>query len=163
MKALVYTGTQSVQVLDKPIPDPEDGFVRIRVQYCGVCGSDVSIYMGVHPRAQAPLVLGHEIVGIVDKKNTDNGDYVEGDRVALWPSIPCENCYFCKCGIPHVCKNLKIIGIDQDGGMAEYVICRWDRIYKLGSSVSAKRGWSIAHNYFGSFRTASASLPGTWL
>ena len=71
MKALVYTGSRQVQVRDVPIPEPEEGYVRIRVRYCGVCGSDVSIYMGMHPRAQAPLVLGHEIIGYVDKKNTD--------------------------------------------------------------------------------------------
>ena len=136
MKALVYTGSRQVQVRDVPIPEPEEGYVRIRVRYCGVCGSDVSIYMGMHPRAQAPLVLGHEIIGYVDKKNTDKGDYEIGDRVALWPNIPCEECLFCKSGTPHVCKNLRIIGIDRDGGMAEYVICRWDRIYKLDPSVS---------------------------
>lgn len=138
MKALVWTGIQEVEVRDVPIPDVKEDHTKIRVTHCGVCGSDIGIYLGTHPRAKAPLVLGHEFIGIVEEINGDAHGLKKGDRVAGWPNIPCNECYFCKIGIPHVCKNLKIIGIDQDGGMAEYVTCKTEYLYKIDSEISDK-------------------------
>lgn len=138
MKALVWTGTQQVEVREVPVPEPPQGWSRIKVKYCGVCGSDIGIYLGTHPRAKAPLVLGHEFIGTIDKINGKDYGLQSGDRVAGWPNIPCQECYFCRKGIPHVCKNLKIVGIDQDGGMGEYVCCKTEYLYKLDASISDK-------------------------
>lgn len=136
MKALVWTGTQQVEVRDVPVPEPPEGWSRIKVKYCGVCGSDVGIYLGTHPRAKAPLVLGHEFIGTVDRINGNDCGLKIGDRVAGWPNIPCQDCYFCHQGISHVCRNLKILGIDQDGGMAEYVCCKTEYLFKLDPDIT---------------------------
>ncbi len=138
MKALVWTDTLKTEVRDVEIPKISDGETRIKVIYCGICGSDIGIYLGTHPRAKAPLILGHEFIGIIDAIEGDANGLVPGDKVAGWPNIPCNSCYFCNIGLPHVCKNLKIIGIDKDGGIAEYVTCRTEYLVKIDDSVSNK-------------------------
>ena len=66
MKALQYLGTDHVEVRDVPVRPPAPGQARIKVTYCGVCSSDIGIYLGKHPRAKAPLTIGHEFVGIIE-------------------------------------------------------------------------------------------------
>ena len=65
MKALVYAGPKHVEVQEVKEPEKQDGKVKLNIRYCGVCGSDIGIYLGTHPRAKAPLILGHEFLGIV--------------------------------------------------------------------------------------------------
>ena len=65
MKALVYAGPKQVEVQEVKEPEKQDGKVKLNIRYCGVCGSDIGIYLGTHPRAKAPLILGHEFLGIV--------------------------------------------------------------------------------------------------
>lgn len=136
MKSLVYTAPQKVEVLDKPIPEPKEGQVRIKVSYCGICGSDIGIYSGKHPRAKAPLILGHEFIGTIDKTNNCSSKFNLGDRVCAYPLISCGHCFPCENGTPHVCQTLKLIGIDVDGGIAEYVCCDEDVLFKLDDDLS---------------------------
>lgn len=136
MKSLVYTAPQKVEVLDKPIPEPKEGQVRIKVSYCGICGSDIGIYSGKHPRAKAPLILGHEFIGTIDKMNNCSKKFNIGDRVCAYPLISCGHCFPCKNGTPHVCQTLKLIGIDVDGGIAEYVCCDEDVLFKIDDNLS---------------------------
>ena len=63
MKALVYAGPKRVEVQEVKEPEKQDGKVKLNIRYCGVCGSDIGIYLGTHPRAKAPLILGHELFG----------------------------------------------------------------------------------------------------
>ena len=123
MKTLVYAAPEKVEVRDMPVPEPKEGQVRIRVSYCGICGSDIGIFAGKHPRAKAPLVLGHEFIGTIESINGGSGRFKVGDRVSPYPLLSCGHCFACKTGIPHVCQTLKLIGIDVDGGIAEYVTC----------------------------------------
>ena len=67
MKSILYKGAHEVAAESKSIPEPGEGEVLIRVAYVGVCGSDMNIYQGVHPRAKAPLVMGHEFSGLIEK------------------------------------------------------------------------------------------------
>ena len=69
MKALQYVGAKKVEVREVPMIPPAPGQARIRVTYCGVCGSDIGIYSGKHPRAKAPLTIGHEFVGVIEEIN----------------------------------------------------------------------------------------------
>ncbi len=118
MKALVFEGTD--QVVYREVPDIElrKGWTLIRVAYAGICGSDVTILKGKHPRAKAPLIMGHEFSGYVA---SENPKYPEGTLVTAFPYLPCGVCERCRNGQFHVCESLKLIGIDLDGGMAEYV------------------------------------------
>lgn len=119
MKACVLQDWQdmSVREIEKPIAG--SGEAVIRVVFAGVCGSDVTVYSGKHPTATVPVVVGHEIIGIIDEIK-DGGDFKVGDRVTVNPLISCGVCHACRNGYGHVCKSLKLLGIHVNGGYAEY-------------------------------------------
>ena len=133
MKALVYTGPKKVEEKDVPEPRPKDGAVKLAIRYCGVCGSDIGIFLGTHPRAKAPLVLGHEFLGVVEE---DGEKFKKGDRVVVFPLISCGKCRACRTGNSHVCNHLRLIGIDTDGGMCEYVYVDEDVLFKVPDGTS---------------------------
>lgn len=138
MKALVYTGPETVEVQEVPVPELKDGQVRIRVTYCGICGSDIGIYTGKHPRAKAPLVLGHEFIGIIEEQKGCSGNYQNGERVVAYPLLSCGHCIACQEGRPNACKTLGLIGIDIDGGIAQYVNCDENVLFRVDPSLSDK-------------------------
>lgn len=78
MKALIYAGPKQAVLKDVPAPAAREGAVKVDVRYCAVCGSDIGIYLGTHPRAKAPLVFGHEFLGVVAE---DGKKFKKGDRV----------------------------------------------------------------------------------
>ena len=101
------------------MPSVGPGEALIRVAYGGICGTDLMIYLGKHPRAKAPLIMCHEFAGTV--VHADGGAYAEGTPIAINPLLTCGTCYACRNGMPHVCASLGLVGIDRDGGFAEYV------------------------------------------
>ena len=135
MKALQYVGAKKVEVREVPMIPPAPGQARIRVTYCGVCGSDIGIYSGKHPRAKAPLTIGHEFVGVIEEINGEANGLQIGDRVAAYPLLSCGSCYACRTGRDYICSQLRLIGIDLDGGMAEYVNCSTDALFRLPENV----------------------------
>ncbi|MDR1828047.1 MAG: alcohol dehydrogenase catalytic domain-containing protein [Methylobacteriaceae bacterium] len=134
MKALVYTAPNKVEVQQVPDPKPEEGSVRVKMLYCGVCGTDIGIFHGKHPRAKAPLIIGHEFVGIIDQV-LPGSKFKVGDRVCAYPLISCGECVPCKTGSPHVCKTLKLLGIDCAGGMAEYCWVKEDVLFTVPDDI----------------------------
>ncbi len=136
MKALVYVAPGKVEVRDVPVAAARSGAARIRMHLCGVCGSDISIVAGKHPRAKAPLVIGHEFVGTVEEIRDGSGRVAVGDRVVAYPLISCGTCLPCRTGHPHVCRTLKLIGIDGDGGMAETAWIDEDVLFRVPDTLS---------------------------
>lgn len=137
MKAAIWTGTGQVETTTRPIPEPAEGQARIRVEAVGICGTDISIYKGKHPRAKAPLIPGHEVGGIVDKiVGPAPSGISRGSRVTFFPLLSCGVCRTCKSGNTYVCETLKLIGIDTDGGFAEYMIV------PTGSLIPVPASWS---------------------
>lgn len=132
MKAIVYEGPQKVAYKEVPMIEPKEGWTLIKVSHAGVCGSDMTIFSGKHPRAKAPLIMGHEFSGYIASFNPK---FPEGTLVTVFPYLPCGVCECCKNGKFHVCKSLKLIGIDLDGGMAEYVQVPNDVIYAVPGEV----------------------------
>ncbi len=117
MKAAVIKEINKVKVcqIDKPIL--KKGYVLLKIAFGGFCGpTEMCIIEGVHPRAKFPLVFCHEFSGIVEDVNKDS-TLKKGDAVVVNPLITCDACYACKQGDSHICKNLKLIGIDCDGGL----------------------------------------------
>lgn len=135
MKALVYTGPKQTEVQERSVPQPKEGQLRVKVKCCGVCGSDIGIFLGGHPRAKAPLILGHEFLGTVE---SDGRRLKQGDRVVCFPLLTCGHCLACRSGNSHVCNSLGLIGIDCDGGIAEYVCADEDMLFKVPDSLSDK-------------------------
>ena len=137
MQSIQYLGAKEVVVGEKARPEAGPGEVLIRVAYAGVCGSDMIIYQGVHPRAKAPLVMGHEFSGIIEK---GDGAFPEGAPVTVYPLLSCGRCDPCNNGYTHVCNTLRLIGIDCDGGMAEYVKVPANTVHPLPAGFPLKLG-----------------------
>jgi threonine dehydrogenase-like Zn-dependent dehydrogenase len=106
--------------------------------YCGVCGSDIGIFSGEHPRAKAPLILGHEFVGVIEEVAGNMKNFKPGDRVVAYPLLSCGACLPCGTGSPHICRSLKLLGIDVDGGIAEYASVDTDVLFKVPDELSDK-------------------------
>lgn len=137
MKAIVYLGAKHLEVIEKEKPGVNKGEVLVKIKRAGICGGDLGIYKGLHPRAKAPLVFGHEFSGVVE---TDGIKFKKGTKVTVNPIISCGDCTPCKTGDQHVCNTLKLIGIDKDGAMSEYISVEEDKLYELGSHISDELG-----------------------
>lgn len=137
MKSIVYHSAQNVCVEQKDLPEISAGEVLIKVAYAGICGSDMFIYQGVHPRAKAPLIMGHEFSGTIEKGHPS---LPKGTPVTVYPLLSCGHCEPCQNGYAHVCNTLKLIGIDGDGGMAEYVKVPADKVVPIPPALPLKLG-----------------------
>ena len=137
MKSIIYKGAGEVVSEEKAVPAPGAGEVLIKVAYSGICGSDMFIYQGTHPRAQARLVMGHEFSGVIE---AGHPTLAKGTPVTVYPLLSCGQCEPCKNGTPHVCNTLKLIGIDCDGGMAEYVKVPADKVVEIPAGLNLKLG-----------------------
>ena len=133
MKAIVFKGVKQVEYETVPIPEVLEGWTLVKISHAGICGSDMTIYHGKHPRAKAPLIMGHEFSGYVE---SEHPEFAKGTLVTCFPYIPCKKCERCLNGQYHVCKNLKLIGIDRDGGMAEYATVPDDMLYRVPENVT---------------------------
>lgn len=122
---------------EKPVPDIPENWSRVKVAYAGICGTDLNIFVGSHPRAKGPLILGHEIAGVLEDGHST---FEEGTHVVVQPLLSCGKCEPCKSGNEHVCRDLRIIGIDCDGGMAEYVSVPNNSIYTLPKDLPLQIG-----------------------
>jgi len=137
MKALVYHGKESIALEEMELPKLQEGEALIKVHYAGICGSDLNIWHGALSRIVPPVILGHEFCGeIVEVKDQAKGDLKVGDPVAVEPLINCGICLPCRMGLYHVCRRLKLIGVDVHGGFAPYVKAPFPRIYKLAPGAS---------------------------
>ena len=136
MQAAVYHGKENIQVQDWPDPELASGEVLVRVRYAGICGTDMMIYSGKHPRAVPPRVLGHEIFGSIEEAGPAvDPSWRKGKRVAIFPLISCMRCTPCKEGNAHVCEKLGVIGVDCDGGFASYVKATPSQVVAIPDSV----------------------------
>ena len=119
MKAAVWTANNQVDVRELAMPEVPGGWALVKVAYNGICGTDLAILHGKHPRARTPLVMGHEISGWVQRAGATGPS--AGTLVVVEPLISCGQCRPCKNGLAHVCRHLGLYGIDAPGAMAQYV------------------------------------------
>jgi alcohol dehydrogenase, propanol-preferring len=132
MKAWILENQKNIEehplrLTDIPMPQPGSREIRIKVQACGICRTDIHIAEGDLPLKKTPLVLGHEIVGIVEKTGKEVQHFKLGDPVGIsWLNSTCGKCDFCQEGRENYCPDFKCTGWDADGGFAEYVIIHED-------------------------------------
>ena len=120
MKAAVLVAKEKFEVRDVPIPEIGDNEVLLKVQACGVCGSDLSVY-GVGPYFQKEQIPGHEFVGHIEKMGKDVEGWNIGDRVIVDPYIHCFHCPYCEDRHYNRCSTYACTGVTVHGAYAEYV------------------------------------------
>ncbi len=137
MKAAVLTEYKKIQWQDVPEPEIGDSDVLIKISYASICGTDQHIFNGeFHPRTKLPLIPGHEFVGEIADTGKNVSGFNVGDRVAVDPIIWCGKCPACEIGHYPACTSLKLLGIDMDGGFAEYVASKDSMLYKIDPAIS---------------------------
>ncbi|KYD21202.1 zinc-dependent alcohol dehydrogenase family protein [Caldibacillus debilis] len=122
MKAAVFYGTEDIRVEEKEMEPLGENELLLKVKACGICGTDIHILKGEKGSASVtpPVILGHEFSGEVVKVGSKVTQFSVGDRVSVDPNIYCGECSFCKSGKPQLCEQLTALGINIDGGFAEY-------------------------------------------
>src|SRR6201985_33347 len=121
--AQVSKPKEPLQIVERQIPQPDAGQVRIKVQACGVCHSDVLTKEGLWPGIQYPRVPGHEVAGVIDEVGAGVSTWKKGQRVGVgWHGGQDNTCRECRRGDFRNCQNLQIPGISYDGGYQEYMI-----------------------------------------
>ncbi|EGQ26562.1 L-threonine 3-dehydrogenase [Sporosarcina newyorkensis 2681] len=136
MKAAVYEGPRNIKATEVDRPEEKEGWALVKVDYCGICGTDMNIYAGTHPRAYTPLIIGHEFTGTI----IEHSDIPFGTQVIAFPLLCCGKCEPCRSGKKHICEELGLFGIDEAGGMAEYVLVPEDDILPLPEGISPRKG-----------------------
>src|SRR5919201_314302 len=125
------------QIVEREIPDPSAGHVRIKVQACGVCHSDALTKEGLWPGIQYPRVPGHEVVGIIDELGADVSVWTKGQRVGVgWHGGHDGTCTACRRGDFGNCRNMKIAGISYDGGYQQYMAAPVEALATIPESLS---------------------------
>ena len=124
MRAMVLQSQPGELVmLDVPSPEPDSGQVLIRVSSCGVCRTDLHIVDGELAKPRLPLILGHQIVGVVETAGAGADRFAAGERVGVpWLGWTDGECRFCRDGRENLCENARFTGYDIDGGYAEYAV-----------------------------------------
>jgi threonine dehydrogenase-like Zn-dependent dehydrogenase len=126
MRALVYTAPEKVELLDEPRPQTTEGEVEIAVQMAGICGSDISGFLGHSALRRPPLILGHELVGWLP----------DGRRVVANPLISCGSCTACLSGAQNLCVSWRLLGLGQTpGSFAEFVALPVSQIHEIPDSL----------------------------
>jgi len=111
------------ELVEREIPEPKNGQVRVKVEACGICHSDALVKEGVWPTLQYPRVPGHEIAGRIDALGDNVNAWQKGQRVGVgWHGGHCFVCEQCRRGDFAMCINRKVTGLDFDGGYAEFMI-----------------------------------------
>ena len=121
MRAVLFDGVGSpLRVANVPTPEPGPDELRVVVEACGVCRTDLHILDGELPRPKRPVVLGHQVVGTVDRVGTGVPEARIGERVGVpWLGGTCGACAYCREGRENLCEEARFTGYDRDGGWAE--------------------------------------------
>jgi D-arabinose 1-dehydrogenase-like Zn-dependent alcohol dehydrogenase len=126
------------EIVEREIPQPGPGQVRIQVQACGVCHSDVVTKEGGLPGLTYPRVPGHEVVGVIDEAGSGVAHWKKGQRVGVgWHGGQDGTCLPCRRGDFANCVNLKICGISYDGGYQEYMVAPIEALAHVPESLDA--------------------------
>lgn len=139
MKAVRLEAVGSIALRDipKPAPGPDD--LLVRIEACGVCGTDRHLFHGEFP-CRPPVTPGHEFSGIIEAVGAGVSGFSVGERVTGDPNIACGKCGHCHAGRINLCRNLNAIGIHRDGGFADYVVLPQKQAFRLPANLKPTHG-----------------------
>jgi L-iditol 2-dehydrogenase len=141
MKALLLTEFRHLEYTEFPEPEIAPDEVLVQVKACGVCGSDIHGYDGSTGRRIPPLVMGHELSGVIAAVGAQVKDWEIDERVTCDSTVYCGVCYFCRRGLINLCDNRRVLGVStseyrRHGAFAEYIAIPERILYKLPSEVT---------------------------
>lgn len=137
MRVLCLPEPGKLELQDLPMVRRHEGTAVVKMEMCGICGSDVTAYRGVNPTMRYPINgLGHEGVGVITEIGDNDKGLKIGDRVALEPYVPCNKCHMCEVGRFNNCADIRVCGVHKDGMMAEYFEHPIQLLYKLPDGLS---------------------------
>lgn len=139
MNAIRFHGPGHLRLEELAAPDPKPGEVRLRPLAAGLCGTDAHIFKGEFP-ASPPVVLGHEVAGIIDAVGAGVKGLKEGDLVTVQPNTFCGVCRYCRTHREHLCPELRAYGVHMNGGFAEAMVAPARVVYRLPSGLGARLG-----------------------
>ena len=148
MKSLILEKYNELTIRETEIPELKAGWVLIKVEACGICGSDVHGMDGSTGRRQPPVIMGHEASGIIHEIAQDVSGFNMGDRVTFDSTISCGECFYCKKGDINLCENRRVLGVScddyrQNGAFAEYVAVPANIVYSIPDNISFEQAAMI--------------------
>jgi D-arabinose 1-dehydrogenase-like Zn-dependent alcohol dehydrogenase len=137
--AQVAKANATLELVERDIPEPQAGQVRVKVQACGVCHSDMFTVIGAFPGIQYPRVPGHEVVGLIDAVGASVPDWKTGMRVGVgWHGGHCGHCESCRRGDFITCAKAQVPGINYDGGYGEYMIAPFEALASVPEDLKSE-------------------------
>lgn len=132
MKILELRAPGKMELKEVPRPEVRPGHALIRMEYCGICGSDLTAYTGKNPTVRYPVAgIGHEGIGTIEEIGENDRGLCAGDKVALEPYIPCRSCRMCAEERFNNCEDIRVAGVHTGGMMADYVVFPSDLLHKM--------------------------------
>ncbi|MBN2781424.1 MAG: alcohol dehydrogenase catalytic domain-containing protein [Candidatus Marinimicrobia bacterium] len=153
MRAAVFHHSyEPLKIEDVPVPSVGAHDVRIAIRTCSICHTDMQfIDQGMAPNMKPPLILGHEIAGIIEETGSEVKKFKSGDRVIVPAMISCNHCLACKTWNETHCENIRRIGVDCNGGFAEYITVPDFHPYHLPHEYSFEAGSLISNVLVGAY------------
>lgn len=132
MRILEMPAPEQLVLREVPRPELRPGCAVIRMEYCGICGSDLTAYTGKNPTVRYPVAgIGHEGIGVIEEIGENVQGLRPGDRVALEPYIPCRRCHMCAAERFNNCTDIRVAGVHTGGMMADYVVFPTALLHKV--------------------------------
>jgi L-iditol 2-dehydrogenase len=148
MKALVMTEYKkfAIQQIEKPVCGDDE--VLVKIEACGICGSDVHGMDGSTGRRQPPMIMGHEASGVISEVGKNVSGFASGERVTFDSTIYCANCKYCHSGDINLCENRRVVGVSCDeyksqGAFAEYLALPPRILYKFGKNLDFEKACMV--------------------
>jgi len=159
MRALMYQGPKTMNIMDIPDVTPKKNEVKIAPKYVGICGSDVHGYLGTTGRRIPPMVMGHEMSGVVLEVGSEVTRFKPGDRVTVQPILYCGECDYCKQGLVNICANRRFLGtMTQNGTFMDAICVDEKNVFSLPGSISDIEG-ALIEPFAVAYRAVRQALP----
>jgi threonine dehydrogenase-like Zn-dependent dehydrogenase len=139
-----YADTKKVALEDVPIPEPGPGEVLVKVAFCGICHSDLSLINGTFPAQQPVVTQGHEASGTIARLGPDVTGWAEGDRVVVAAGRPCQRCPNCRRGDVLNCLRIQLMAFAYDGAWAEYTVAQAAGLTRVPDNVPLEQAAILA-------------------
>jgi L-iditol 2-dehydrogenase len=140
MRQALLEGPETLRVVDAAQPEAGPGEVLVRVIRCGICGSDIHAFKGLHPLVRYPLTPGHEFAGVVEAVGAGADGSLLGARVCVEPSLTCGRCAPCVSGRYNICTDLRVMGFQAPGAFCERIAVPAGKVHLLGEGLGFEAG-----------------------